>query len=107
MTEKNAQWEGIVGAARVQVQERFKEIFQSLDFGAYIRPEHYFVSYIFKTTEEMNRAEKSGLLEKINDYHRKCLLENGYPQEAIKDCCFASQEECEKRYNGNWLYFYK
>lgn len=59
MTEKNAQWEGIVGAARVQVQERFKEIFQSLDFGAYIRPEHYFVSYIFKTTEEMNRAEKS------------------------------------------------
>jgi len=24
-----------------------------------IRPEHYFVSYIFKTTEEMNRAEKS------------------------------------------------
>lgn len=107
MKQNNMQWEQIVRNVRLKVQIHFKEIVQSLDLGAYLEPENYFVSYIFSTTENMNEAEKSGLLSEINTYHKECLRNSGYPQTAIKDCTFASQEECEKKYNGNWYYYYK
>ena len=44
---------------------------------------------------------------KINEYHREQLKKNGYPMDGIKDCDFASQEECNNQYNGNWYYYYK
>lgn len=106
MREKNTQWEKIVFKTRKEVQEHFKEIYSSLDFGAYLEPENYFVSYIFRTTEELNMANHNGLLVKINNYHKICMYNNEYPENAIKDCTFASQEECEKQYNGNWYYYY-
>lgn len=107
MNEKNTQGEKIVLKTRKEVQEHFKEIYSSLDFGAYIEAENYFISYIFRTTEDMNMANNMGLLVEINNYHKICLYSNGYPKNAIKDCTFASQEECEKLYNGNWYYYYK
>lgn len=107
MKKTNKHWQRIVNKARAEVQEHFVEIWHSLEFGAYFEPENYFVSYIFKTTEEMNKAKEKGLFEEINNYHKARLLHNGYPQEAIKDCDFASQEECEREYNGNWYYYYK
>ena len=101
------QWEKMIRAVRLEVQGHFEEIVQSLDFGAYLEPENYFVSYIFRTNEELDQAEKSGLFVEISNYHKNCLRKNGYPQQAIKDCTFASQEDCEKKYNGNWYYYYK
>lgn len=104
---KNKLWEDIVVRTRNEIKKRFVEIYASLDFGAYIAPENYFVSYIFQTDEELDKAHRNGLLREINDCHKKSLYEYGYPVEAIKDCTFASQEECEKRFGGNWYYYYK
>lgn len=100
-------WEKTVSKVRQEVESIFIDIYTSLDFGAYINPENYFVSYIFKTNAELATATDNGLLEKINDYHKKCLLQNGYPLKGIKDCTFASQEDCDKEFNGNWYYYYK
>jgi len=66
-----------------------------------------FPSHIFKTEEELSKAKETGLLQKINDCHKKLLHEKEYPGEGIKDCTFASQEDCDKEWNGNWYYYYK
>ena len=97
----------IVKKNQVEVKEHFKMIVLSMDFGGYIKPENYFLSYDFETIKELNEAKESGLIEEIKKYHRECLRKNGYPIEGIKDCCFASQEECDRDYNGNWYFFYK
>lgn len=105
--EGNKLWEEMVVKTRKMVQEKYKMLYGSLDFGAYIHAENYFVSYIFETTNELNDAKKRGLLDDINNYHKNVMEQNGYPLEAIKDCTFAAQEDCDKKYNGNWYYYYK
>ncbi len=89
------------------VKNHFADIEHSIEFGAYILPEDYFVSYIFRTNALLEAAQQSGLTEKINSYHRAQLKKHNYPIRGIHDCCFASQEECDKEYNGNWYYYYK
>ncbi len=89
------------------MQKHFAEIYYSLDFGAYVEPQQYFVSYIFKTDAELESAKKSGLLAEINQYHKKCLADIGYPVSAISDCVFAAQEDCNRNYDGNWYFYYK
>ena len=100
-------WEEIVDRTKADVQKRFSVLCLSVSFGAYIAPQDYFVSYVFKTTEEYETAKGKGLFEEINAYHRECLRKNGYPEEGIKDCTFASQEECDREFHGNWYYYYK
>ena len=65
------------------------------------------MSYIFETEEALNKAKEIGLLQKISNYHKQLLRKKEYPEEGIKDCTFASQEDCDKEYNGNWYYYYK
>jgi hypothetical protein len=107
MRDKNADWEKIVKKTRKEVVDKFPQLYSSLDFGAYIKADNYFVSYIFRTNNELKEARDRGLTIKINKYHLKRMKANGYPMNAIQDCDFASQEECEKMYNGNWFYYYK
>ena len=45
--------------------------------------------------------------EQINSYHRERLIKRHYPIEGIKDCTFASQEECDREFGGNWYYYFK
>ena len=45
--------------------------------------------------------------ERINLYHKEQLKKLNYPIQGIKDCDFASQEECDEKYSGNWYYYYK
>ncbi len=104
--DKNTEWEDIVIKVRQEVRQKYN-LYTSLDFGAYIRPENYFVSYIFLTTKELKDARKGDLLKEINEYHKEVMQKNGYPEDAIKDCDFASQEDCDKNCNGNWYYYYK
>ena len=104
---ENNLWKNIISTVRKDVQKKFDCIYASLDFGAYIEPQHYSVSYIFKTDKELNQASVNGLLNNINEYHKICLHIKGYPTEGIKDCYFASQETCDKEFNGNWYYYYK
>ena len=100
-------WKNIIVQIQEEVKATFQELYTSVDFGAYIAPQDYFVSYIFKTEEELGKAKGTGLLQKINNYHQKLLREQKYPEEGIKDCTFASQEDCDKVCNGNLYYYYK
>ena len=86
-------WKNIIAQTQEEVKATFQELYASVDFGAYIAPQDYFVSYIFKTEEELSKAKETGLLQKINEYHQKLLREQQYPEEGIKDCTFASQED--------------
>lgn len=100
-------WKTIVEKTRAATENKFQEIYSSLDFGAYISPENYFVSYIFKTDSELEAAKANGLTEKIKDYHKAKMTELGYPKEAVQDCFFATQEDCDRSFKGNWFYYYK
>ena len=44
-------WKNIVAETQEEVKATFSEVYASLDFGAYIAPQDYFVSYIFETEE--------------------------------------------------------
>lgn len=109
MRNKNQEleWKRIIRVCMEDVKDRFVDIEHSIEFGAYIQPENYFVSYIFPTDAMLKEAQRSGLTEKINSYHRERLEKHHYPIQGMKDCCFASQEECDKKYGGNWYYYYK
>lgn len=103
----NKEWENIIKKVRLDVEKHFPQIALSIDFGSYIQPDNYFVSYIFKTIKELNDAKQNGLLEEIQNHHKECMKKYGYPSGAINNCVFASQEECDRDYNGNWYYYYK
>ena len=105
--EQELKWENTIKICMENVKKHFADIDKSIEFGSYIQPENYFVSYIFCTNAQLKVAQQSGLTEKINSYHRKQLKRHNYPICGIKDCDFASQEECDKKYNGNWYYYYK
>ena len=107
MKTTNKQWQKIVEKSRKLVEKRYMGLYASLDFGVYYAPEDYFVSFIFRTNKELKESKESGLTNHINDYFKICMKDNGYPVEAIKKCDFASQEQCEKEYSGNWFYYYK
>ena len=107
MRKENEKWQMIVEMCRKLVEKKYPVLYNSLDFGAYFEPIHYFVSFIFYTNKELKEAKESGITNSINEYFRTCMKDNGYPIEAIKDCDFASQEQCEKDYSGNWFYYYK
>ena len=56
---------------------------------------------------ELAQAKESGLTEEIIRYHLEQLRLYGYPEKGLKRCTFASQEECDRKYDGNWYYYYK
>lgn len=101
------EFENMVKSSMENVKRRFPCIYSAIEFGAYIQPENYFVSYIFRTDAILNAAQQSGLTEEIKMFHRRQLRENAYPVQGIKDCIFASQEDCDRECNGNWYYYYK
>lgn len=100
-------YRSIVNSTIEIVKRQYSEILWGIEFGAYIHPENYFLSYVFKTDADLRQAEESGLTTRINDFHKKILDNKQYPIHAIKDCEFASQETCDREYNGNWFYYYK
>ncbi len=105
--EQEMKWKKIMKSCMDNVKMNFADIDKSIDFGAYIQPENYFVSYIFRTNAKLKAARQSGLTERINLYHKEQLKKLNYPIQGIKDCDFASQEECDEKYSGNWYYYYK
>ena len=107
MSETNEQWHSIVKETMKIIREKYPEISLSLEFGAYIAPENYFVAYIFSTDAKLAAAKDSGLTERINADHKQVLKGLGYPEAALKDCSFDSQETCNREFSGNWYYFYK
>lgn len=100
-------WQKVIENCMKDVKTRFTDIKWSIEFGAYIQPENSFVSYIFATDAQLKAAQQSGLTEQINSYHREQLIKRHYPIEGIKDCTFASQEECDRKFGGTWYYYFK
>ena len=94
-------WRKVIEACMEDVKHHFDDIQQAIEFGCYIQPDNYFVSYIFATDSQLETARQSGLTEQINSYHREQLIKSHYPIEGIKDCTFASQEECDREFGGN------
>ena len=90
--EQEFVWQKVIEACMENVKHHFDDIQQAIEFGCYIQPDNYFVSYIFATDAQLETARRSGLTEQI---------------EGIKDCTFASQEECDREFGGNWYYYFK
>ena len=105
--EQEIAWLKVIEACMEDVKYHFADIEQAVEFGWYIQPDNYFVSYIFATDAQLETAQQSGLTEQINSYHREQLIKCDYPIEGIKDCTFASQEECDREFGGNWYYYFK
>ena len=70
-----------------------------------IAPQHLVVWYLFKTEDELIKAENSGLCDEINKKTKDMLLRYHYPPEAFEDTPFpvdkisfenGSKEEQEK-----------
>ena len=101
--EHELAWQKVIEACMEDVKHHFSDIQQAIEFGWYIQPDNYFVSYIFATDAQLEAARRSGLTETI----REQLTKRHYPIEGIKDCTFASQEECDREFGGNWYYYYK
>ena len=78
----------------------FADIEQSVEFGAYIQPDNYFVSYIFATDAQLKATQQSGLTEQINSYHREQMTKRHYPIQGIKDCCFAYKKNAIRNLTG-------
>ena len=68
--EQEMKWKKIMKSCMDNVKMHFADIDKSIDFGAYIQPENYFVSYIFRTNAKLKAARQSGLTERINLYHK-------------------------------------
>ena len=105
--EPELAWQKVIEACMEDVKHHFSDIQQAIEFGWYIQPDNYFVSYIFATDAQLEAARRSCLTETINSYHREQLTKRHYPIEGIKDSTFASQEECDREFGGNWYYYYK
>ena len=54
-------WQKVIEACIKDVKTRFTDIKWSIEFGAYIQPENYFVSYLFATDAQLEAAQQSGL----------------------------------------------
>lgn len=105
--ETNQEWKNIVINTMVEVKNRYPQLCHAVEFGIFWAPEDHFVSYIFRTDQDLKQAEGSGLTDEINETHRRVLSDSGYPPEGIKNCEFASQESCDRDFEGNWYYYYK
>lgn len=51
----------IIKICMEDVKNHFTDKKQGIEFGAYIQPENYFVSYIFATDAQLKAAQQSGL----------------------------------------------
>ena len=71
--EQEMKWKKIMKSCMENVKIHFPDIDKSIDFGAYIQPENYFVSYIFRTNANLKAARQSGLTERIDLYHKEQL----------------------------------
>lgn len=98
------------------VSEKYPALYTSFHFGAIdLAPQHLVVCFIFKSDHELNQAVRNGTCESIERYWKESMLKNGWPEEAFSvkklghtaTCVFASQETCDREFNGNWWHYFK
>ena len=79
--EHELAWQKVIEACMEDVKHHFSDIQQAIEFGWYIQPDNYFVSYIFATDAQLEAARRSCLTETINSDHREQLTKRHYPIE--------------------------
>lgn len=90
---------------------RQPEIFHSLFYGGVdINPKNLVVWYLFETDKDLETAKANGLCDEIVKSTLDNLLSFGYPPEVFElgqtHVSFASQEDIDKKANGDFhLYF--
>ena len=68
--EQEMAWRKVIEACMEDVKHHFDDIQQAIEFGCYIQPDNYFVSYIFATDSQLETARRSGLTEQIPSYFK-------------------------------------
>ena len=58
--EQELAWQKVIETCMKDVKTRFTDIKRSIEFGVYIQPENYFVSYIFATDSQLEAARPDG-----------------------------------------------
>ena len=53
--EQEFVWQKVIEACMENVKHHFDDIQQAIEFGCYIQPDNYFVSYIFATDSQLAR----------------------------------------------------
>ena len=65
--------------------DRTPKIYQHLFYGAFdIAPENLVIWYLFETDDELSIAEEIGLCAEINNATIQNLVDDGYPETAVK-----------------------
>ena len=79
-------------------------------FGAvWLDPRHLAFWYFFVTQADLERAQQSGLTERMVDSTRTGLLLRGYPRDAVPEVgiSFASDEDVQRTANGDYYRYLK
>ncbi len=84
-------------------------------YGAFhLAPQNLVIWYIFKTDTDLSEATESGYCKEIEELTIKNLISLGYPERAFAlndmggkaSVCFASQEDIDKKADGDYrIYF--
>lgn len=96
--EQEMAWRKVIEACMEDVKHHFDDIQQAIEFGCYIQPDNYFVSYIFATDSQLETARQSGLTEQINSYHREQLIKSQSSPHSIG---------AKAKINNEYTLFYK
>ena len=56
--EQEFVWQKVIEACMENVKHHFDDIQQAIEFGCYIQPDNYFVSYIFATDAQLETARR-------------------------------------------------
>ena len=65
--EPELAWQKVIEACMEDVKHHFSDIQQAIEFGWYIQPDNYFVSYIFATDEQLEASQHGGLTITISN----------------------------------------
>ena len=57
--EQEFVWQKVIEAGMEDVKHHFDDIQQAIEFGCYIQPDNYFVSYIFATDSQLETARQT------------------------------------------------
>lgn len=64
--EQEFAWRKVIEACMEDVKHHFDDIQQAVEFGCYIQPDNYFVSYIFATGSQLGQHRTENCVQKMS-----------------------------------------
>lgn len=93
-----------------KVKNKKPAIFSNYHYGAiWIDPKHLLIWYIFEKDADLEFAEENGLKDELEKLTRAELRVNGYPESAFGgiQIAFTTDEDIQRKTNGNYYYYFK